>query len=295
MKTDKEIFKIFTAYPRYLFKCAKIKTNSNYSMKSVTLKEFERRSDGVLSSQDPDAPTYVMEFQAQNDSDIYHRLAMEMASYAMEHNVSDVRGILIFLHKGLDPKTSPWHYLATSKKKLLRIVYLKEYINDLEKLNPNHPMVLVFKPLLEKKLETLRQHSKQWYQKIKNSRLPTKVKENFTNAFFRWLSARFPNLTGEEVTKMIEIDSLPSFEETRVYKDLFSGAEKMGEKRGEKQGRKRGERTILLKEINRLKTMRRNGDIDDIVFHKICEPIKKDLKKVTKEINDMIKRQQNTD
>lgn len=288
MKTDKEIFKIFTAYPKYLLKCARIRTKSVYTMKSVTLKEFERRTDGVLTSQEPDDPTYVMEFQAQSESKIYHRLAMEMASYAMEYDARNVRGILIFLHKGLDPKTSPWHYLTKSKEKLLRVVYLDEYIKELEMSHPDHPMVLVFKPLLVKDLKVLSQHSKQWYQKIKKSRLPKDVKDNLISAFFRWLSARFPDLSGEEITKMIEIENLPSFEETRAYKDLFSMAEKMGEKRGEK----RGEKAQLIKEINRLEAMHKKGDIDEIVFHKICEPIKKDLQKVKNEINKMIKRQQ---
>jgi hypothetical protein len=261
-------------------------------MKSITLKEFERRTDGVLESPDPDEPIYIMEFQAQNESKIYHRIAMEMASYAMEHDSRDVRGILIFLHKKFDPQTTPWHYLTKSKDKLLIIVYLDEYINKLEKSHPNHPMVLVFKPLLVKDIKILSQHSRQWYQNIKKSRLPKNVKDNFTSTFFRWLSARFPDLSGEEITKMIEIENLPNFEETRAYKDLFSMAEKIGEKRGKKIGEKCGEEARLIKEIKRLKKMHKKGDIDEIVFHKICEPIQKDLQKIKQEISEMIKRQQ---
>ncbi|ETR74377.1 MAG: hypothetical protein OMM_06370 [Candidatus Magnetoglobus multicellularis str. Araruama] len=107
MKTDKEIFKIFTAYPKYLFQSAGIRIKSTYTMASVTLKEFERRTDGVMKPADPNEPTYVMEFQAQLDNDIYHRHTMEMASYAMMHKGCKVRGILVFLHKRLDPKTDP--------------------------------------------------------------------------------------------------------------------------------------------------------------------------------------------
>jgi hypothetical protein len=170
MKTDKEIYKIFTAYPKYLFKCAGIRTKTSYSMASVTLKEFERRTDGIFTPNKPDSPTYIMEFQAQMDVDIYHRAAMEMASYAMTHKECEIRGILIFLHKGLDPKTNPWHYLTKSREKLFQIVYLDEYIHRLEKKQPNHPLVIVFKPLLEKDQDTLRLNSSKWYQKIKQSR-----------------------------------------------------------------------------------------------------------------------------
>jgi len=86
------------------------------------------------------------------------------------------------------------------------------------------------------------------------------------------------------------IETLPSFEETRVYKELFSAAEKNGEKRGEKRGEKLGERASMLRQLRRYKAMNKKGDIDDLVFQKICEPIRKDLKKITKEINEMAKK-----
>jgi len=78
------------------------------------------------------------------------------------------------------------------------------------------------------------------------------------------------------------IENLPSFEETRVYKELFNSAEKRGEKLGE--------RASMLRQLRRYKAMNKKGDIDDLVFQKICEPIRKDLKKITKEINEMAKK-----
>ena len=265
-------------------------------MASYTLKEFERRTDGILTPKDPDAPTYVMEFQAQMDPNIYHRVAMEMASFAMMHKDCKIRGIIIFLHKGLDPKTKPWHYLTKCRENMLQIVYFDEYIKKLEQKQPNHPLVLVFKPLLEKDSNTLKQNSGKWYQKIKQSRLPDNAKQNFQDAFFRWLSARFPELTGEEIIQMTGeeivqmIESLPRFEETRAY-EFYSIIEKRGEERGEERGEKRGEIATLIKEIKRFKMMNKKGEIDDITFQKICEPIRKDLKKVTMEVREMIKRQ----
>jgi hypothetical protein len=169
MKTDKEVYKIFSACPNFLFQSARIRNRTEYSMTSVTLKEFERRTDGILEPKRPNEPTYVMEFQAQRDVNIYHRLVMEMSSYAMMKSDCDVRGILVFLHKGLDPKTKPWHNLSKTKERSLRIVYLKDYILELEKKHPNHLMVIVFKPLLENDPDTLRQNSKKWYQQIAKS------------------------------------------------------------------------------------------------------------------------------
>ncbi|QTA79136.1 DUF2887 [Desulfonema limicola] len=48
MKTDKELYRLFASMPDYLFECAGIKVSETYEMKSVTFKEFEQRSDGLL-------------------------------------------------------------------------------------------------------------------------------------------------------------------------------------------------------------------------------------------------------
>ena len=182
MKTDKQLYKLFSSNPNYLFQSAGIRRKTKYVMQSVTLKEFERRTDGILQPDDPDAPTYVAEFQAQPDKDIYHRLVMEMSSYAMENEGCDIRGIIVFLYQGLDPKTKPWHYLSKSKDKLLKIVYLDEYVKKLEKRNPNHPMVIVFKPVFEKDEEYIKHNAYTWYQQISKCRLNKNVKDNRVRA-----------------------------------------------------------------------------------------------------------------
>jgi len=259
-------------------------------MESVTLKEFERRTDGVLKPKDPNEPTYLMEFQAQNDSNIYHRLIMEMSSFAMANSGCEVRGILVFLHKGLDPKTRPWHYLSKSKDKFLRIVYLKDYIRDLEQKYPKHPMVLVFKPLFESNLDNLRKNSKQWYQQIAKCRLPKMAKNNLQDAFASWLLARFPHIDYKEFLTMIE--NLPNIEETLAYKQLVAIGQKRGEKLGEKRGKKHGERATLIRQMQIIERMNQNGELDDNTFGKLSETFKNDLKKVTTDINEMIKRQE---
>ena len=203
MKTDKEIYKIFKSYPKYLFNCAKINNRTAYSMESVTLKEFERRTDGILT---PRKPT-----------------------------------------------------------------------------EPDHPMVAVFKPLFEKNIDTLKTNSKKWYQQISKSRLPKLAKKNLQNAFINWLLVRFPRHNYEEVIRMIE--TLPNVEETLAYQQLVG----IGRKEGKQQGIKEGQRETLKQEMQRLIKMKNCGEIDDDVFKKICDPIRTELKKVTDEINQMLK------
>ena len=96
-----------------------------------------------------------------------------------------------------------------------------------------------------------------------------------------------------EVIKMIE--TLPDLEETLAYQQLVSIGKKLGEKTGEKRGEKRGikvaligQQKFMLKEIKRFETMNKKGEIDEVVFKKLCAPIRKELKKVKDQINTMI-------
>jgi len=109
MKTDKELYTLFSSRPDLLFKCAGIEISGTYEMKSVTFKEFEQRSDGLLEPVSGEEPVYIAEFQGYSDNTVYHRLIMEMAAYGKIYPDRDIRGILVFTTSVFDPETSPWH------------------------------------------------------------------------------------------------------------------------------------------------------------------------------------------
>ena len=50
-----------------------------------------------------------MEFQAQSDPLIYHRLLLEMALVGERHPRRVVRGFVLFAEAALDPCIEPWH------------------------------------------------------------------------------------------------------------------------------------------------------------------------------------------
>ena len=246
MKTDKELYKLFSSCPELLFEVTQMKPCDTYTMVSITLKEFERRTDGFLQPKSEKSPVYFVEFQAYVDITIYHRLIMEMAAYGVEYPKRDIRGILVFTHHQLDNKTLPWHALTESKKQLFRVVYLEDYLDDLERKYPNHPLVATFKPYRIKNKQTLKKNARIWYRNITKSSLPKSVKESFESIFTRWMQERFVNYTYMEVTKMFV--ELTPLEKTRSYKELVA----IGEIKGEKRGKKIGEKKAMQRLIARL-------------------------------------------
>jgi len=244
MKTDKELYKLFSSCPELLFEITHSKPSDTYKMVSITLKEFERRTDGFLEPKSNKSPVYFVEFQGYMDDSIYHRLIMEMAAYGVENPQREIRGILVFTHDQLDKKTLPWHTLTQHKNQMFQVVYLENYLNELEKKDPNHPLVATFKPYRINDKQILKKNAKSWYRRIKQSALPEPVKDTFESIFTRWMQERFVNYSYKEVTEMFV--ELTPLEKTRSYKELVAigkkKGEKIGEKRGQKVGEKRGEK-----------------------------------------------------
>lgn len=54
-----ELYTLFSSRPDLLFKCAGIEISGTYEMKSVTFKEFEQRSDGLLEPVSGEEPVYI--------------------------------------------------------------------------------------------------------------------------------------------------------------------------------------------------------------------------------------------
>ena len=245
MKTDKELYKLFSSCPELLFEAANYKPCDTYEMVSITLKEFERRSDGFLQPTSERSPVYFVEFQARWDNTIYHRLIMEMAAYGVENPTRDIRGILVFTHRNIDKKTLPWNELTHSKKELFKVIYLESYLDDLEKKDPNNPLVSTFKPYRIKNKQTLKKSARKWYRNIQNSKLPEPVKDSFESVFIRWMQERFETLSYKEVTKMFV--ELTPLEKTRSYKELVAIGKREGKREGEREGEKKATRRLITR------------------------------------------------
>ncbi len=75
-----------------------------YRFQSVTIKDLERRTDGILETQGHDGPIYAVEFQGQTNAGIWYNQLTKMGLYGELHPQCDVCGSVVFLHERIDPK-----------------------------------------------------------------------------------------------------------------------------------------------------------------------------------------------
>ncbi len=220
METDKQLYRVFSAQPQWVFELAELPPVGKCAMRSLAVKTLERRADGVIVPQSPVPPLSVIEFQFNENPQIYTRTVQKMAAVQEEFQMREVQGVIFFGEPRFDPRTKPW----TS---LVRSIVLPDELRRLAARNPTHPLVAAFQPLLAESESELEHKAGGFFQSIKTSKLNRDVKEALEEVFLSWLIQRLPKRTRQEIEKML-IGELPELVDTRAGQDLI----KIGEERG---------------------------------------------------------------
>ena len=218
MKTDAQLLKLFQTNPEMLKEFLPLDVKGQYVLRSETLKELERRVDGVFEPEDPEEPVFIIEFQAYWKETIYHLLVAGMALFGLVHPKREVRGIILFFHKYHDPKTKPWYEIACSALPGIQLYYLDKVLEALRERDPDHILLSVFFPLSCEDASTLKKEARGHYQKIQKTPLSEVAKDGMMQVFNSWLVGRFEN--AEEVAKMIaEIPPIEGSAFARYFED----------------------------------------------------------------------------
>ncbi len=234
MKTDKQVYALFAANPRWLFELTGLPWPGPCQWKSESFKELEQSSDGIIAPQDIDQPLIVVEVQAQYDKFIYSRIVLEMAMLQRQAGNRAIQGILLFFEESLDPKVQPWH-------SIIEVFYLAEILEELSQQQPEHPLVAVFRPVLQDDSEILGKQAAKYYNQIKCSNLPSAQIETLLKVFTDWLCQRFYFCNPKEIEEML-VGALPELRETQSGKDLIA----IGKLEGKLEGKAEGKADSLL-------------------------------------------------
>ncbi len=227
MKTDSQFYLIFKACPELFDVFAPLDKATTYRFDAMVFKDVLRSCDGVFEPEDTKAVTYIVEFQAQKEANVYPRILLEMAAYKLEKGEREVRSILIFLSEDLDPKPKIWWDFSQTCSGGFRVVYLDETLRALPR---HHPLVATMAPLLEKKEQVLKQEALQCLKNIHNAGLKPAQVLTLEKVFFSFLTQRFSKWTREELRTMLGFDT--PVEETVFYKEVFQEGKTEGKLEG---------------------------------------------------------------
>lgn len=225
MNSDKHLYEIFEAYPQWVFELTGRPWPGPCRFQSVTIKAIQRSADGVLIPEVPAKAILVVEFQMFRDPHIYGRVVVEMAIIQEEHAGREVQGILIFGSQELDPQTAPWSRVVSA-------YYLDEMLTELEQSCPDHPLIALFQPLIEKDNKRLQENAGRYYTRIEAFAADERLKVKLTSVFIDWLFQRFTTLGISEIEKML-LGKLPDLRETQAGKDLIAIGIEQGIEQGE--------------------------------------------------------------
>jgi len=225
MKTDKHLYQIFALCPQWLFELMDIEPPPEPRMQSVVLKAIERTTDGFVISDDEQEPITIVEFQFQRDPTIYARIVTEMAQAQIEYDMRSARGVIFFRNADDDPQTEPWN-------RVVDILYLADALAAFEQKNAKHPMVAVFKPVLELDDDILERNAVEYFRQLSSEDLDESSQTKLQEVFVSWLEQRFTEKTKQEIEKML-LGELPDLSETQSGKDLIA----IGHKDGRQEGR----------------------------------------------------------
>ena len=250
MKTDKQLYKLFSGAPEYFFDLTGINCSARYTFRSETIKEISRSMDGLMAPDDPDQPHLVVEFQMQRDENIYYRIVMEMAALGARNHASTYHGIIIFADKSANPQSEPWSSLFEQDLPAFQVFYLDELLENLKEKEPGHPLLAVFQPYLQRDEKALEKDAHEYYNRICKGAIPENVKNRLCDIFISWMLIRFKNRSYQEVLKMLTLNT--PLEETVAYKELVAIGETKGIKKGRQEGRQEGSKKAQIEVASKM-------------------------------------------
>lgn len=110
----------------------------------------------------------------------------------------------------MDPKTEPWN-------QVVHAFYFSTLLEDLSHRSPNHPLVALFQPLMERNLALLKRRAAAYYNQIRTSDLAKSSKAKLLDVFVNWLEQRFQDRGKKEIETML-LGELPDLRKTQSVK-----------------------------------------------------------------------------
>lgn len=237
MDTDHIFHELFRNRPDWFREFTGLPLPDRCSGRSLVLKRMEVRCDLVLEPENPAEPCVVVEFQLYHDHSIFNRVELERQLLWKSLNPRkecrrrdfrprEVEALVLFGSRTELPFSHIRH-------PLVRVLFIDELLDDLERRRPDSPLLAALLPLRES-LSELEKKAAGLYRRILGSEsLPEEDRKTLEEIFLNLLLQRFRAKTWEELRKMIA--ELTPLHKTRAGKDLLQEGIEKGIEKGEGQ------------------------------------------------------------
>ena len=203
MKTDHPIY-LFLRSGQEAFRVLTggIQLEGCYKVCSLTIKDIERRLDGLVEPDGHSGPTFVVEFQAQPSATALYNLHTKIGLVGEEHPEREVLGIAVFLRAVDVPAHPRWVH---EKGSPICCVALDSFLRELLEREPDNPFVAVFAPLIIDSDAELTERAPMLWQTVQQAPVDEEVRETLSNVLEFWFFERFRGMTAKEIWTMLNL------------------------------------------------------------------------------------------
>jgi hypothetical protein len=224
VETDQAFIEIFGRRPDWLAELEGRAVAARAGVARPKVFKAKVESDLVLEPADPNHPSQIWEFQLYYDRGIFVRTESGRLAQWRQINSAvclrrrdfiprSVEGIVVFGDRSLCPP-------GAEEFPHLKILYFDERLADLERVDPNVPLLLLLRPLVVDSDSTVEGHAADDFHHLQeHPRLDEDERRCFSAMFMQFLMQRFRTKSPEDIRLMIK--ELVPVEETRAGRELI--------------------------------------------------------------------------
>jgi hypothetical protein len=240
VETDQAFVEIFGRRPDWLSELEGRACPVQASVARPKVFKAKVESDLVLEPSDPNEPCQIWEFQFYYDRGIFVRAESARLAQWRQLNPAtrlrrrdfvprSVEGIVVFGDRSLCPP-------GGEEFPHIKILHLDERLAELEREDPNAPLLLLLRPLVVDADSIVEENAADDYHHLQDhARLDEDDRRCFSVMFMQFLMQRFRNRSPEQIRAMIK--ELVPVEETRAGRELIEKGRQDGIDKGIEKGK----------------------------------------------------------
>lgn len=205
-----------------------------YEFKSIEVKEFGFRTDGLIIPGDSESPLILVEAQMQPDPDLYYRISLELLVYLRQYRPANPWQVLVIYPDQVTEREIPQGDKMLAFANIHR-VYLNE-LSDTRSFGMKLLRLVIAEPEIIPEAGRNLVAELQGFEPLLRQRCLELITEI--------INRKFSEMREEEIRRMLELAEL---EQTRAYEQ----GREQGREQGQEEGRHQEGLSLVIRLLTR--------------------------------------------